>query len=277
MNVSIVTVNFNNLEGFKRTHKSILSQSYTNWEWIVIDGGSTQGDREYIEQHSSEMSYWCSEADKGPYNAMNKGIAVAKGQYIIFLNSGDVFYDSEVLAHVFGKPHSTDVIYGDWIQWHDKEKKVLMNAPKKLSLRFIFSDNICHQAMFIKSDCLKQSPYDESFTLYADWAKWITFAINGKTFEYVPYTICLFQMGGMSNTRLELIEKEHQRLQDEVIPITVKEILAENDELKAENNRLYHEKECVHPLAVEADKLIKEKNIYRKIIHMAIRIIHLIR
>jgi glycosyltransferase involved in cell wall biosynthesis len=277
MTVSIVTVNFNNLEGLKKTRQSIISQTYTDWEWVVIDGGSTQGDITYIKQHSNEISYWCSEPDRGPYHAMNKGIAQTKGRYIIFLNSGDSFYDSEVLSHVFSKPHVADVVYGDWVQQFDHDEDVWMHAPQKMDLQFICSDNICHQAMFIKENSMKQSPYDESFKLYADWAKWIRFVLEEKTFEYVPYKICYFKMGGISNTHHDLIAKEHQRLHDEVIPRAVENLLVVNEELKSEINKLKTEKNSMHPLSVEVDKLIKEKSIYRKIIHMAIRIIHLIR
>ena len=89
MKFSIVTINYNNLAGLKKTRESIISQTCKNYEWIVIDGGSTDGAKEFLQEHSNEMSYWCSEKDKGVYNAQNKGIALAKGDYMICMNSGD--------------------------------------------------------------------------------------------------------------------------------------------------------------------------------------------
>ena len=91
MKLSIITVNLNNLEGLKKTYESVVSQTFTDYEWLVIDGGSTDGSREFIEQHQDKFAYWCSEPDKGIYNAMNKGIVRAKGEYLNFMNSGDYF------------------------------------------------------------------------------------------------------------------------------------------------------------------------------------------
>lgn len=90
MILSIITIN---LEGLKRTYESIVHQTFTDYEWIVIDGGSTDGSREFIEEHEEKYSYWCSEPDKGIFNAMNKGVLHANRQYCLFLNSGDHFYE----------------------------------------------------------------------------------------------------------------------------------------------------------------------------------------
>lgn len=280
MILSIITVNYNNLDGLKNTRQSIINQSFKDWEWIVIDGGSTLGDKAFIEQHSSEMAYWCSEPDHGPYNAMNKGINKASGDYYIFMNSGDTFFDSDVLTHVFNTPHTADIIYGDWMQLFDNGEKRKMHAPKEFTIEFIQNDNICHQAMFIKGSIMKQSPYDESFRLYADWAKWIRLALQGCTFEYVPYTICCFLMNGISITQHELIEKEHRRLNDEVMPALVTSMISrhQNTISKQEQTiaQLTGELASINKWALEADRLIKKKKLYKKIIHMAIRIIHLI-
>ena len=94
MILSIITIN---LEGLKRTYESIVHQTFTDYEWIVIDGGSTDGSHEFIEEHEEKCSYWCSEPDKGIFNAMNKGVLHANGQYCLFLNSGDHFYGNKIL------------------------------------------------------------------------------------------------------------------------------------------------------------------------------------
>lgn len=112
MKLSIITVNLNNLEGLKKTYDSVVCQTFTDYEWLVIDGGSTDGSREFIEQHQDKFAYWCSEPDKGIYNAMNKGIVRAKGEYLNFMNSGDCFACEETVAEVFGKNRTADILYG---------------------------------------------------------------------------------------------------------------------------------------------------------------------
>ena len=110
--LSIITVNLNNLEGLKRTYESVVCQTFTDYEWIVIDGGSTDGSREFIEQHQDKFAYWCSEPDKGIYNAMNKGIMRAKGEYLNFMNSGDCFASNDTLIRVLVDERNEDIIYG---------------------------------------------------------------------------------------------------------------------------------------------------------------------
>lgn len=112
MKLSIITVNLNNLEGLKKTYDSVVCQTFTDYEWLVIDGGSTDGSREFIEQHQDKFAYWCSEPDKGIFNAMNKGIVRAKGEYLNFMNSGDCFACEETVAEVFGKNRTADILYG---------------------------------------------------------------------------------------------------------------------------------------------------------------------
>ncbi len=263
--VSIITVNYNNPDGIKKTYQSIVKQTYKDWEWIVIDGGSGQNDIDFIRQHEEQIAYWCSEPDNGPYNGMNKGIGKAHGQYLVFMNSGDLFYDTEVLQHVFEQPRESDVLYGDWTEITVQGKMTIKHAPKVFSLHALYYNNICHQAMFIKSNLLKESPYDESYTLFADWAKWFELILAKCTFEYVPYIVCRFQLGGMSNTRMDIAPKELERLRTEEVPDSIRETI-----------NCIDDKVNIHPLAYEANCLIKKKKIYKKIIHMAIRIIHLI-
>ena len=98
--ISIITINYNDKIGLSKTINSVLNQSWQKFEFIVIDGGSNDGGLEVIEQHKDKIDYWVSEPDKGVYNAMNKGIKVAKGEYLIFMNSGDTFYDDNVLEKI---------------------------------------------------------------------------------------------------------------------------------------------------------------------------------
>lgn len=111
--LSIITVNYNNLKGLQKTMMSISSQMFEEYEWIIIDGGSTDGSKEEIEQLASvpdnHVSYWCSQPDNGVYNAMNKGIAQSHGQYLCFMNSGDCFCNASTLADVFSSDRKSVV------------------------------------------------------------------------------------------------------------------------------------------------------------------------
>ena len=112
MILSIITVSFNNLDGLTKTTNSIIEQTFRDFEWIVIDGGSSDGSKEYLIKNSKYISYWCSEPDNGIYNAMNKGIMKAKGNYLLFMNSGDFLFNKHVLKKVFSSRHEKKLLCG---------------------------------------------------------------------------------------------------------------------------------------------------------------------
>ena len=236
--VSIITITYNNLDGLKRTRESVISQTYEDYEWIVIDGGSTDGTREFLQEHAEEMSYWCSEKDKGVYNAQNKGTSQASGDYCIYMNAGDSFYDKDVLKNVFSEVHEEDILYGDWAQVFPNGKKKYIEPGNSVDYAFFFVDNICHQAMFIKTSLLKESPYDETYRLYADWAKWTEFAYKGKIFKYIHQRICYFMMDGMSAENEENNEKERKRVIEECYPGSLKSMMLKWKEFTIIQNQL---------------------------------------
>lgn len=236
--VSIITINYNNLAGLEKTRDSIVCQTYCNYEWIVVDGGSNDGSKEFIVEHADEMSYWCSEKDSGVYNAQNKGTLHASGDYCIYMNSGDSFYDEYVLEKFFFKVHNDDILYGDWVQVFLDGKKRYIEPGNSADYAFFFVDNICHQAMFIKTALLKESPYDESYRLYADWAKWTEFAYKGKTFKYIHQRICYFMMDGMSAENEENNERERKRIIEEFYPGSLKNLMNKWKEFTTIQNQL---------------------------------------
>lgn len=263
MKFSIITINYNNLSGLQTTYESIISQRCHDWEWIVIDGGSTKGDRDFIEQHQSEMAYWCSESDRGVYHAMNKGTRQAKGDYLIFMNSGDTFYDDNVLAKVTAQEHTADVLYGDWVRIYEDGHPVEIKAPDIFSLHFICSDNVCHQAMFIRNEVMKESPYDETYKLYADWAKWIELTLKKCTFEHLPYNICYYMMGGLSDS-FDGAKQELELIHEKELSPAIRATLALIGPYQH------------YRLAVESTRLIHKSKLFKKIIHSAIRLCHLL-
>ncbi|MCQ2204769.1 MAG: glycosyltransferase [Bacteroidales bacterium] len=219
MKLSIITINYNNKDGLQKTIDSINSQTWREFEWIIIDGGSTDGSRDLIEKTaanpSSNVKYWCSEPDKGVYNAMNKGISHCEGDYINCMNSGDVFYDSNTLMTVFDdKVYESEILYGDWIQdYGSYQKNVHLYTP--VDMYSICYGNICHQAMFVSAGMMKKKAFDESYKFLADWNRWIEAAVEGARFEYLKCTVCIYNMDGISS-RYEYGDEVHRARQ--VVP-----------------------------------------------------------
>ena len=272
MRLSIITINYNNKAGLQKTIDSVICQTFKDYEWIVIDGGSTDGSKELLEQYQQHFAYWCSEPDKGVYNAMNKGIAKAKGEYLNFMNSGDAFYSNNTLEEVFVRntPYA-DMVYGDWLRI-EKYNKALMKAPNEVSLDFFYTDNICHQAMFIKSSTMKKRGFDETFQIYADWAKWIEMVLEGSEFQYVPVIVCCFDATeGLSNTITSNLEMEKERMRS-MVPSPIRKVL---DKLSICKYELFKYRE--NRLVQDVYLLINERPLYYKWIHLNIIFLKLLR
>ena len=191
MIISIVTITYNNISGFKQTAESIIKQSEQSFEWIVIDGGSSDGTVEYLKSLSRQPDYWVSERDRGIYDALNKGISRATGQYVCCMNAGDCFYDFDVLAKVYKYNLTEDIIYGNWTLI-EKKKRIDVQAPVEMpSYYFFFEHNLCHQAMFVKTALLRESPFDTSYKICADHKKWQDFMLQQRTFQYIDVRVCI--------------------------------------------------------------------------------------
>lgn len=218
MKVSIVTISYNNFEGLKETYDSIRRQTFRDFEWIVVDGGSTDGTREFLEEHSQELAWWCCEPDRGVYNAQNKGTEHARGEYCIYMNSGDLFFADDVLEKVFERDIDADIIYGNWMLVFEDGTTRLGFAPDVADLAYFFDDNMCHQAMLIRTEAVRKRPYDESFRIYADWEEWLALLVQGKSFERIDMTVCNFMVGGIS-TGDNASEKLKQERKAEILRI----------------------------------------------------------
>lgn len=207
MTLSIITINYNNRDGLQKTIDSVLAQTWTDFEWIVIDGGSTDGSRELIEQYQEHFAYWCSESDKGVYHAMNKGIAKAKGEYLLFLNSGDCLYNPAVLNRVWSKDHYADIISGQVIY---PNGHLLRTCDYSIAKQLIL-DTLNHQGTFIKRDLFQSYKYSEDYKIVSDWMGWIKWLlIENRSFEYVSIVIAIQEVIGISGERSE-VEKERER------------------------------------------------------------------
>ena len=209
-----------------KTVESILSQTWRDFEWIIIDGGSTDGGKEYIinlndnlnQKGWNPISFWCSEPDKGIYNALNKGIQHCHGEYVSCMNSGDIFYAENTICNVFSKKMVGDVLYGNCSTINNGEINNIVYG--NIDLYYLYKYNVCHQAMFVKRNLYIENGFDESLKITADYALWLRFAVANVSFEYVNETICLFDMTGYSNN--PSIEHQHieerKRAQETIIP-----------------------------------------------------------
>lgn len=200
MTLSIITINYNNKDGLQKTIESVVKQRVKDFEWIIIDGGSTDGGKELIEENAQHFTYWCSERDKGIYNAMNKGIKVANGDYCLFLNSGDCLYDENVVGNVLKELDGTDFISGDlWFVDDQGNRVKAAIQPDKVTHHHMFLQTLNHQSTFIKTSLLKKRPYDDSLKIAADWEQQFhEIILNGKTYKHINFFISNFLVGGVS-------------------------------------------------------------------------------
>lgn len=218
MILSIITVNLNNRDGLRKTIDSVVSQSFTDYEWIIIDGGSTDGSRELIEQYQDRLAYWCSEPDKGIYNAMNKGIDHAKGEWLQFLNSGDWLYDSSTLERVFEKETDADVLYGDAVIIFKDNYQIQTHFPDHLALSYIIGHPIRHQASFYKHFLFETYRYDESYKIISDAISHFDFMIQGKLFKHLKQFIVYFDGEGLSSKKGTCCLDDYDTMITEHIP-----------------------------------------------------------
>lgn len=197
MKISIITINYNNLSGLKETIDSVLSQSYDSTEYIIIDGGSTDGSAEYIQSVSSNLAYWISEKDRGVYDAMNKGIDQATGDYLIFMNSGDRFFNSSVLSEIFrDKDYEEDVLVGSTI--YSNGNTGIVRHPRNLDI-MLKELPFCHQSAFIKGTLMRSKKYDESYKIIADYQFFFQIWREGKTFLSIKKIVSIYDTSGLSS------------------------------------------------------------------------------
>lgn len=179
--VSIITVSYNAVSTIEATINSIINQTYINIEYIIIDGGSNDGTIDIIKKYANKISYWTSEPDKGIYDAMNKGIQIAKGEWINFMNCGDSFYNSSVINDIFTKEISSDVIYGNTLLLLKNGNYIV--GPKELK---IMKKQLpfYHQSSFVKRKLMNKYLFDIKYKICADYNFFHQIWENNYTFNY---------------------------------------------------------------------------------------------
>jgi glycosyltransferase involved in cell wall biosynthesis len=203
MKLSIITINRNNAEGLRKTIESVVSQTYTDFEYIIIDGASTDDSVNIIKEYADKIDYWISEPDKGIYNAMNKGILTANGEYLLFLNSGDWLYDNDVLNDVFSISPTEDIVYGNACLVFSDDRKEYTAFVENLTMYHLFDDGICHQSIFFKRELFNQNCFNENYKILSDWEFLLnTVVFNGKSTKCIKITICYYAMDGLSSLQI---------------------------------------------------------------------------
>ena len=210
--VSVITINYNNLDGLKRTFDSVVNQTWQEFEYIIIDGGSIDGSKAFIERNKDKIDYWVSEQDKGIYNALNKGIQKATGDYLLFLNSGDHFYSEEVLANNLHHLIEHDIIAFD-IHFLGTEYDKIGRHLDIICFSFLFEDTFAHQAVFIKRTLFDiVGLYDENLEIVADWKFFIQAIVYHKsTYKAIHEVLSTYYLEGISCSPKGLVLRKRER------------------------------------------------------------------
>jgi glycosyltransferase involved in cell wall biosynthesis len=197
--ISVITVNRNNSKGLEKTITSVITQSYRNVEYIIIDGASTDNSIEIIKRFESKIYYWISEKDDGIYNAMNKGIAKATGEYLLFLNSGDYLQSPESLSILTDNIQEEGLIYGN-IVVKDQASEWIKKYPAELTFSYFLEDTLPHPATLIKRSLLEKDGFNDNLKIVSDWEFFIcTICKYSKKYKYVDGTISVFNLDGISS------------------------------------------------------------------------------
>ena len=216
MKYSIITINYNNKEGLEMTILSVLGQTCQDYEYIIIDGGSTDGSVNVIKKYANRISYWISEPDGGRYPAMNKGINQAKGNYLNFMNSGDTFHSPTVLADIAKMGFTEDIITGGF---YDKEKGIKhIIMPQEVTLLTMLKNTFNHQATFYKKELFQKRLYDENYIIQSD-AKfnYLSIIYDNCSARITDYIIADYDFNGISSNS-DIVEKEWGQLLSELFP-----------------------------------------------------------
>ncbi len=193
--ISIITVVYNGFETLEKTIQTVINQTYANIQYIIIDGGSVDGTVSVISRYKSKINYWISEPDGGIFDAMNKGLSKASGEWVIFMNAGDGFYNEHILASIFNEPIKSDVelIYGDVYLYDHNDGYLVESRTNKFKINL---NAICHQSVFIKRSLHRL--FEIKYKLSADHDLIYDFVKRGHCL-YLNMPISRILMGGVSS------------------------------------------------------------------------------
>lgn len=227
MILSIITINRNNSTGLEKTMRSVVSQSFMDFEYIIIDGASTDKSVDVIKKFELGFVHlrWVSEPDKGIYNAMNKGLSMAKGEYVQILNSGDCLASENITAQMLaalekrGKP---SMLYGNMVKCFPDGHRIVDRSfcGSEITMLGMYLGTLNHDPVYVRRDLFeKYGYYDESLMIVSDW-KWYMNAIifGGEKPQYVDLSVTLFDMTGISEVNLGLRDSEKRQELEKLLP-----------------------------------------------------------
>lgn len=199
--ISIITINYNNCDGLKQTIQSVMEQTSDDFEFIVIDGASSDGSKALIESYAHKVNFWVSEPDKGIYDAQNKGIQFAKGEYCLFLNSGDFLCDATVIEKVLQHQLDKDIVYGDMkINWGNNSITP-GKMPDSIDLDHMVKDTLWHPVSFIKRELFQNlGNYNLNYTMVADYDFFFrALIVHRCSRKHIPVFIAEYNTMGISS------------------------------------------------------------------------------
>jgi glycosyltransferase involved in cell wall biosynthesis len=209
--ISVITINLNNLQGLCKTVESVLSQQYSSFEYIVIDGASTDGSAAYLQSIDHRFTQLISESDRGIYDAMNKGVSIAQGEYVLFLNSGDFFHDSYSLEKLAAPMKGYDIVYGN-MALDDQSVRSIQRYPARLNMDYFLWKTLPHPSSLIKRKLFQQfGAYRTDFKIVSDWAFFVDAIIGGRVnYLHVDEVVSVFNTQGVSSQSdsFKVIRKE---------------------------------------------------------------------
>lgn len=240
MKISIITINLNNVSGLENTLSSVRAQTFRDFEQIVVDGGSSDGSVDVIRANSDWIAQWISEPDSGIYNAMNKGVRMASGDYLLFLNSGDCLASPKVLENVFQNSlNDSDIIFGETLRKIPGGGVELRTTPAHLTPFAFYKFRICHQSVIYHRSVFDiHGIYDESYKISADAEFGVRCVCAGVKSRRVDFPIALYEGGGVSATDTTAANAENKRIWDKYLGQGIREDYDRMAYLDAECRRL---------------------------------------
>jgi glycosyltransferase involved in cell wall biosynthesis len=255
--LSIITINLNNKAGLERTIQSVTGQTYSDFEYILIDGGSDDGSVDIIKKYEEKFSYWISENDNGIYNAMNKGILKANGEYCLFINSGDLFIKSTILDEMLSYINGEDILYGNGFFQAKGNKLEKLECPARLTLGFFCLYSLFHPATLIRKSLFDNyGLYNESNKIISDGEFFIkTIILNNVRTKLIPLDIAIAEDNGISRNIVykTILEDEAKKVLSNFFPDYTVDLMRDYKDLKLENLKL----------AQENNNLFSEINTYK--------------
>ena len=223
--ITIITINYNNIKGLEKSFLSVCNQTNKTFEYIVIDGGSTDGSAKLLEDYVDQIKYFVSENDNGIYHAMNKGIKVATGDFLVFMNSGDVFYNETIIDTIVNELNENDaIVYGDVLLKNELTGyENIQIHPEKLTFKYFYQQTICQQACVIKKSMFDTVFYfNENHRIVSDWEFLIVaIFIKKVSARKIPFVLAVFDCEGISSNQImrTISSKEKEQVLESYFPL----------------------------------------------------------